>query len=648
MSKQAGRPGFRSDIEGLRAIAIMLVVAVHARVPGLAGGFVGVDVFFVLSGFLITGLLVDEIRQTGKVQWAGFYIRRLRRLLPALATMILVTGAAAALLLAPAEQGEQANAAGMAALWLSNIYFALNRLDYFSPGNDANLFLHTWSLGVEEQFYLVWPLLLFWLRSDAGAERGERRLRLGLYCVLALSLGACIYLTYIAPAAAFYLMPMRAWQFALGALVKLMVSSPRAPRLPMGLGWLGLGMILAASVLLDASHPYPGAYALLPSLGTALVIAAGTGSQIKGVAAFLSLSPLQAVGRVSYAWYLWHWPVLLLAKVVADSDGWEVRVAAVGASLLLAVLSYRYIEAPIRHQEGWLRRRFSALLATTVAMMGLAVLAGQWSDRAAYASSGVQQAKYARAHNDSPAIYGMGCDDWYASDGLNPCTFGSSPSAHVAVLMGDSIAGQWFPAAEKLFVQQGWRLIVLTKSSCPMVDEPFFYARIGREYTECSRWRDKALDFLRTIKPDLVMLSTVSTNGFSEQQWTQGTERVLEKLTGATGRIYILRATPHLPFDGPNCLAQREGRPAWLGTHAICSAPSEDAQARMVLHALSNAVVAVPNASIIDLNDRICPNGICYAQQKGMIVFRDSQHLTASFAASLAPELARWLQTKRH
>ncbi|HEY9131862.1 MAG TPA: acyltransferase family protein, partial [Dyella sp.] len=595
-------------------------------------------------GFLITGLLVEEIRQAGHVQWAGFYIRRLRRLLPALATMILVTGAAAALLLAPAEQGEQANAAGMAALWLSNIYFTLNRLDYFSPGNDTNLFLHTWSLGVEEQFYLVWPLLLFWLCSDTDAARGERRLRLGLYCVLVLSLGACIYLTYVAPAAAFYLMPMRAWQFALGALVKLTMSSPRGPRLPMEFGWLGLGAILAAGALFDAHRPYPGVYALLPSLGAAIVIAAGMAPGAKGVSSFLSWKPLQAIGRVSYAWYLWHWPALLLAKVLADSDGWEVRVMAVGTSLLLAALSYRYIEAPIRHQEGWLRRRLSTLLVATLAMGALAMLAGQWSDRAGDASNDGRQAKYARAHNDSPAIYGMGCDDWYASDRLKPCAFGNGTSAHVAVLMGDSIAGQWFPATEKLFAQQGWRLVVLTKSSCPMVEEPFFYARIGREYTECSRWREKALDYVRTLRPDLVMLSTVSTNGFSEQQWVEGTERVLERLSQATGHIYILRATPYLPFDGPNCLAQREGRPAWLGTKALCSAPSDDAHALMVLNALSHAVTTVPNASIVDLNDRICPGGICYAQRQGVIVFRDGQHLTASYAASLAPVLGQELQ----
>lgn len=236
---------FRSDIEGLRAIAILLVVAAHAGVPWLAGGFIGVDVFFVLSGFLITGKLVHEATTTGRIQLLPFYVRRLRRLLPALLMMLLVVGVASRWLLSPAALGEQFLTAQMAALWLSNWYFALGNLDYFAPGSETNLYLHTWSLGVEEQFYLVWPALVLWLLARDG-ERGIARLRIGMWAVLLASLLACIALTRTAPLLAFYMMPLRAWQFAAGALVWLMFArtppaSRSLTRAAPGLGLLGLG-----------------------------------------------------------------------------------------------------------------------------------------------------------------------------------------------------------------------------------------------------------------------------------------------------------------------------------------------------------------------------------------------------------------------
>ncbi|MGC1549941.1 MAG: acyltransferase, partial [Rhodanobacter sp.] len=227
MSANEYRLGYRSDVEGLRAVAILLVVAVHAGVPWLAGGFVGVDVFFVLSGFLITGLLVQEISDTGRLRFMDFYVRRLRRLLPALLVMLLVICALAALLLAPSEQRDQADAAGMAALWLSNIHFAFAQQSYFAPGTETNLFLHTWSLGVEEQFYLIWPALLVWLLGRDG-QRGMARLKIGMFVLIAVSLLACVMLTYQAPQLAFYMMPLRAWQFAAGALVWLYFQMPKA------------------------------------------------------------------------------------------------------------------------------------------------------------------------------------------------------------------------------------------------------------------------------------------------------------------------------------------------------------------------------------------------------------------------------------
>ncbi len=315
------RLGYRPDIEGLRAVAILLVVAAHAGVPWLAGGFVGVDVFFVLSGYLITGLLAQEMRTTGSVRLLDFYARRLRRLLPALLFMVVGTVVAAALLLAPLEQSAQATAASAASLWISNLHFAFSQLDYFGPAAGSNLFLHTWSLGVEEQFYLVWPLLVLFLagswRWQAVRQDWSRLLR-GMLATVGTCLALSVLLTYTRPEQGFYLMPSRAWQFALGAVIVLAVApadaAARRPALLDGLcsagqgralGWLGLTLVVGAGLLLDTQDAYPGVWAVLPSLGAAMLLAAGALAPSSGAAGLLAMPPLRRLGQVSYAWYLW-------------------------------------------------------------------------------------------------------------------------------------------------------------------------------------------------------------------------------------------------------------------------------------------------------------------------------------------------------
>lgn len=645
------RLGYRSDIEGLRAIAVLLVVSAHAALPGLAGGFVGVDVFFVLSGFLITGLLVREISTTGRLRFVDFYVRRLRRLLPALAVMLLVVCVLAALLLGPAEQQDQADAAGAAALWLSNVHFAFAKLDYFSADTQTNLFLHTWSLGVEEQFYLVWPLLLIWLLPDQTFAKGVLRLKIGICVVMVVSLTLCVWLTYVAPQLAFYMMPMRAWQFSIGALTWLFFNQYgkhetwqphyRWAMVMRGVGWLGLAMILVAGIAFNTHMPYPGAYASLPTLGAVFVLAAGSAASVGGVGRLLSWRPLQALGRISYSWYLWHWPVLLLGTVVADSGAMSYRLLAIAISLMLAMASYQWVEEPVRHQRRLLTYGRKTLLLA-IAMMALGDLsAALWNTRTSVRMDSPELRRFTKARIDSPIIYGMGCDDWYSSDEVKPCTFGAANAPHTVVLMGDSIAGQWFPAVSRIFGNSDWRLLVLTKSSCPMVDEPFFYERIGREYGECDRWRDRSLTYLNTIKPDVVLISTVGTNGFSEREWVDGTTRVLSRLGKASRHVFILRSTPNLPFNGPACLAAHLGRPKWLGSTFSCGAMLNDPHANRVFQWIQRAAGGFSNVSTIDLNDEICPERICTAERQGQVVFRDTQHLTASFAASLAPILEK-------
>lgn len=206
---------------------------------------------------------------------------------------------------------------------------------------------------------------------------------------------------------------------------------------------------------------------------------------------------------------------------------------------------------------------------------------------------------------------------------------------------------QWAPAMQQIFLGQGWRFVVLTKSSCPMVEAPYFYVTIGRDYTECARWRDRAIDWLRGLKPDAVVLGNVATDQFSKDDWIAGSTLVLNKLKDSAGRLYVLRGTPRLPFDGPSCLAQHVGRPTWLGSRMTCSAKSTDPHDELVWRWQQEAGNGISNMSYIDMNDAICPAAQCHAEYDGVVAFRDNQHLTATYVRQLAPELARRMRERK-
>lgn len=648
------RLGYRGDIEGLRAVAILLVVAAHAHLAHLAGGFVGVDAFFVLSGYLITGLLVQEIDSNGRLDFSMFYARRLRRLLPGLLLMLLGASVLGRLLLAPDQQMDQAGAAASAALWLSNFVFAFGNLDYFGASADTNLFLHTWSLGVEEQFYLVWPLLLV-LAAGAWGVNGNRRrpvrVVLVMSVVLALSLALSSFWLRQYPLFAFYMMPARAWQFALGAIVFLYFGSPSsracasrgisttyATALRTG-GWIGLAAIIAAAVIINGNTPYPSAWALCPTLGTAAVLASGAHSPSTAVGRLLSVGPLQAIGRVSYAWYLWHWPVLLLGATILDMHSPLNRLALAGISLVVAAISYHGLEKPIRVNASLLTRPVRAIAAAVALMILGNALALRWHNAARDRMASPEQQRYEQARADIPVIYFQGCDDWYFSDVVKLCAYGAADAPHTAMAIGDSVALQWFPAYEQVFAKSGWRLLVATKSSCPMVDAPIYYPRIGREFSECDRWRKALLAQIATLKPDVVIFGSTYTSAPARTQLIAGTARILKALAPASGHVYIMRSTPVLPFDGPSCLEPRSWLYRMLSPTAACVSSTRNARSDAVFRWLGEAAHGFANVSLVDMTDAICPNGTCSALRNGTITFRDSQHLTATFARTLAPAL---------
>jgi peptidoglycan/LPS O-acetylase OafA/YrhL len=375
----SGDATHRPDIEGLRAVAVVLVVLFHAGIGGLPGGFVGVDVFFVLSGFLITGLLLRELDATGTISLAAFYARRARRLLPAAALVLLVTLVASILFLPPLLVPSVAADAAAAAAYVSNIGFALQATDYFAGGQAPSPILHYWSLGVEEQFYLFWPALLL-LVAGRPAGRGWR-VALSVVAVSIASFGLALWLTSANAPWAFFSLPTRAWELGLGAM--LAVAGARLRLVPASAaaaaGWLGLAMIVLAAVVVDDSVPFPGLAALLPTVGAALVVVAGVRSTRYGPARLLGTAVPRFLGRISYSLYLWHWPVLVIPAVALEAPLplWA-RAGLVVVAIVLATGTQWLIEDPVRRGRlvGTVPRRNLAMagaLTLTVALVAVSV-----------------------------------------------------------------------------------------------------------------------------------------------------------------------------------------------------------------------------------------------------------------------------------
>lgn len=637
---------FRPDVEGLRAVAIVAVVAAHAGVPFLQGGFVGVDVFFVLSGFLISGLLVNELEESGRVHLARFYARRFRRLLPALLVVLLIASLLAVLLLAPGEQAGQARTALYVPWWLTNMRFALAKLDYFGRGAESELFLHTWSLGVEEQFYLIWPALLWALWKSASTTPDPRQgLARPLMLVLCGGFLLSLVLGETLQQLAFYTMISRAWQFALGALVflrgewVLRVLSQRSgwpvQRLA-SIGCLGGAALIGVSVaLLGRGEHYPGAWALAPSMGAGLILMSG--HHATNLSANVLRSGLaQWLGRMSYGWYLWHWPLLVLFASWKPYAGWQVNALVGLAALLLAAVSFYLVEHPVRRARRLDPRPGQVVVASLVLMAASTLFVWLWRSEALDWSSQPEQQRIAQVSRDLPAIYALGCDQWYHSASVIPCVEEAEGFRRTAVILGDSVVLQWYDAMRAAFPVPEWRVVVLTKSACPMVHARFHYARLGRPFYECEQWRQRVLAYLAELSPDILITGSGAGYDIAGDELEEGSLQMIGALSQTTRLLLLLQPTPILGEDPIACMARRDWRPEWLSGEPCMLRPSPEAIAPE--RAANKAVSAqLDNVEVLDLNHLICERTECAASRAGVIIYRDSQHLSREFVLSVSP-----------
>lgn len=634
---------FRPDIEGLRAIAVLLVVAAHAKVPGLAGGFVGVDVFFVISGFLITRLLHAEWLASGRIDIPGFYARRLRRLLPAYAFMLTFVLLAIRIVYAPLEQPEWLASGFAATLYYSNLHFAHLATDYMAPAAKLDPFLHTWSLGVEEQFYLVWPLLL--VLAGALARRGRAQAWFLLLGGLALaSFAASTYLTTVRQPLAFFLPITRAWEFGAGALVALYAPRllaagrlPARPALAAGIALAGLVLLLAAAAAYSPLTPFPGAAALLPVAGTTLLILAAPAAPGAAVMRLLGQPVMQWLGRLSYGWYLWHWPLLVIGRILLPTPGLVTDLCFAALALAMAQLSHTLVEHPVRSRPFFQRLLPTYAMAAAIALAGTGALTlASHSARAIAESPRFRQLM--SSMDDVPVIYRYQCDSWFYDSVLQECKAGAPGGGKTLVLLGDSHAGQWFSAAHAIALHEGWRLIVMTKSACPIIDQDYFYDRIGRVFTECREWKQKVLRRIQALHPQLVIVASAEHYAFSTQQWQEGLQRMLAPLADASGHLVVLRDTPKPGFSPPECLARREWNPRL--SLRDCSFDPASSLSPAVLRAYQAAVATRPNMALIDMTPLICRETPCQVRVRDLVKYRDDNHLTDTFVRVLTPSLA--------
>ena len=683
----------RPEIQALRAIAVATVVVFHYW-PGLiTGGYVGVDVFFAISGFLITGHLVREVEGSGRVSLAGFWARRARRILPA-ALLVLLFCAVATYLIVPLNLWDQFFGEIQAStLYVENWYLAHQAVDYLGADNRPSPVQHYWSLSVEEQFYIVWPVLILVAMTVArnGSELLRRRSILVMLALLtSLSLAYSIWFTATDPAAAFFVTPTRVWEFGAGGLLAMLAASSARPALRAAVSWLGVAMILVAAFAYTPETPFPGAAAILPIAGTLAVIWAGSPQLRWAPTGWMSLRPAQWLGDVSYSVYLWHWPLLILAPfLLLEQLGTGIKLVLIALTLILAALSKRFVEDPLRsgpllagHRP---RRSFAFVLAGSGTVLLATVLAltvleqRQQNDKLASAKLIASDQRCfgaaARDPENQPcvnpelrlavaptplelrrdykgALNLLGCPgNGSKRDGvLRSCTFGVPPSEaklHAAII-GDSHAGRWRKAMTMIAQQRKWSVVATSRLGCPF--SAVTYPKKGVDTAKCNEWKSKIPAWLAS-QPKIhtlfvAQLSQRFTTRAKFEADVAGYQQQWRRLPPTIKRIIVFRDNPHAAKATLDCVerAINERRPA-AGACALPRPQFLDAYPDAAATAARR--LKKPNVGVVDLTEFYCDKRLCYPVIGGVLVNSDTSHITPLFNGTLAPYLLRALDRGR-
>ena len=607
------------QIQGLRAVAALLVTIFHARL--MPGGFIGVDIFYVISGYLITGLIIREIDKTGRLDLNEFYQRRIKRLLPTSVFVLFITAIVGMFVLPAITRDALGRDLFAAAAYVSNYLFAWWENDYQNLNATPSPFIHYWSLAVEEQFYVVWPIFILFL-----SRYGKRAIFQGVAMVTALSFLLSIYLTQVAPIWAFYSLPTRAWELGFGALLLFIPDRYLRNRF---LPWVGAIGIAIATFNFDESTAFPGFNALLPVVATAILI----GSIPVWPRFFNDLSNnrlMQWLGAISYPLYLWHWPALVLpSSALGRPLQIRERLLCILSTIVLAHITSKFVEQPLRHRSFSAKKTYG-FFATTTAVSLLAGVAIASTASSVIKVKGTNYSFNLEQVVAKPAVYGDGCHVNYGEVESGDCTYGEKGSATKVVLYGDSHAAQWFPTLEVLAREKGFELISLTKSACPSVDVPRSDQGAYKN-SECDKWRENSVKRIQKIKPTAVILSSfqyfTEPRGYSSraQWWNEGQRRLLADLQGSSRNLIYISDTPQPLRDIPNCLASQD----------VKDCDTTEKTPNVIINGFKK----------IDPTPWLCTN-VCSSIKDGYVVYRDGSHISVQSALALAPLLETALRDK--
>ncbi len=654
----------RPDIQGLRALAVVLVVAFHAGLS-VPGGFTGVDVFFVISGFVITAMILREVDQTS-LSFVGFYARRVRRILPASALTISVVALASIAAISPSAQRTTGTTGIAGSLFTANMLLSRARNGYFDVSPTSNPLLHIWSLSVEEQFYLVFPALLvvgFLIARRRFPTTDPRRVVGAIVGVVAGgSFLVSWYMTNHSFAVgglsfnsqtAFYLAPTRAWEFAIGALIALVI--PMIVRLPRAiapaLACAGIALVAVGAWGISGTTPFPGNAALLPVIGTAFLIVAGSVAA-NPISRVLSLRPLTRIGDLSFSWYLWHWPFIVFASALFPAEGRAPFIAAV-ISVLPAWLSFKYLETPIR-----LDTRIRGRRALTVAAICIVVPAGcslvllhapkppqSTATKTFLVSTGRAHQTERRRCNQGVPVAGLPAR----------CTWSVSPSHGRVILIGDSNAGHFVEPAARASNTLGYDLTVATFPDCPFVDLVVQNAVRPAAIQRCRNFVTQSLRQIVAEKPSLVMLAAsgplyltsktsfrdpttgeqATTSDRKAALWSTGLARILDQLTTARIPTLLIRTVPQWEsWDARSCAEAR----AYLAPRS-CGTDQTRAEVAAFrsrnVAAENRALRTVPAVTAVDFTDALCSPKQCTTNRQNLWLYKDGRHLSVAGALTL-------------
>lgn len=649
-------PARRTDIQGLRGIAVLLVVLFHARLP-VAGGFVGVDVFFVISGFVIASSLLREAEVGGRFSLVQFYARRLRRLLPAASVLIAVTAVLTALLSSPVEGQSEALGTGLAAtFWLANLQRYVKGQGYFDASEEINPFLHMWSLSVEEQFYLVLPVLLFatlWV-----ARRRSWSVRAAIGTAVGATVAVSFAVSVISTAGAgpipqperfaFFMLPSRWWEMGAGVLLALVAPRVAAARLPAAagnaIGFGALVALLAVAAAYSAETAFPGLAAVPPVAAAAVLIAIGPVAP--ALRTLLSVRPLAWVGDLSYSWYLWHWPLIVFADLLFP----ETPVALVAAAVLSlgpAAASYRWVESryllrnpgPIR--IGPTLRVAAASMATVAALTAALWVTVDQRSSAPDELAGRTWARSAGCHRSDYQ------DETWPRD---RCLVDSPESDRLALLIGDSYALSLSEAARTAATEAGVDLAVWTMTRCPAI------ARDMVAYPGCTRFHGAVRDLIAELEPDVVIVTNRSPayvcgpdavcdagvlpegEGTAHERalagWALGLDDLAADVTAAGAELVLIGTGPRFPFSPAATVSTL--RPD--GVRATI--PVTEAEEQLApTEAIERQVADTHGATFVDMVDVMCDDTTCRSHDDDVWMVYDVGHPTVPATMRLTPTL---------